>query len=69
MTDTQLIIIRSIVERVKETSKPDEKHLMFNQTEPLQLPMQPTEYDQLQPIIDEIDAILADIPELVAEVD
>lgn len=67
MTDRQLIIIQSIVREVKDKSRFNSDRDHFEQARPLEIPMYLSEYRELDNIITEIDDLLADIPNLVAE--
>lgn len=67
MTDRQLIIIQGIINEVKAKGQYNPERDHFEQLSPLDIPMYPSEFAELDNIITEIDDLLADIPNLAAE--
>lgn len=65
MTERQLIILRAIVEKVKDNSVLNSELCHFEQKRPLELPMQLSEYLELENIKNHLDDLLADISNLV----
>jgi hypothetical protein len=65
MTEYQLIILRTIVERVKDKSQMNGSRGCFEQFGPLDLPMELSEFLELDKIKTYLDDILADIPNMV----
>lgn len=64
MTERQLIIVRTIIEKVKEKSRLNSARNCFEQFGPLDLPMELAEYLELDNIKTHLDDLLADIPQL-----
>lgn len=62
MTERQLIILRAIVEKVKDNSVLNSDLCHFEQKRPLDLPMELAEYRELDAILQYIDDVLEDIP-------
>lgn len=67
MNERQLIILRTIVEKVKDNSVLNSERCHFEQKRPLDLPMELAEYRELDNIKIHLDDLLADLPNMATE--
>lgn len=69
MNERQLIMIRALVEQVEENSTFNAELGHFEQSAPLSIKIEPSEYKELAKIKIYIDDVLEDIQNLVIETD